>query len=335
MAMWHLWKKEYLKTLDEVSDFLKEYPKHELAAKAREIALQTFAILAAESVAEGQYARMREIWERYPIVHDQEGIISPESRIALGVSYWQDGKPNEALDVAAPFFLGDKVPEYSEMALSLVLGIYLEYDQWQAILSVADRVALWELKPESARQLDYAKALAYENLGQAEKAAELWNKLHEAGDLPPAQKAYAAFFLARHAERDRELEKAYNLGREALNLLLQEASRDSGKADSGKIKSQLASLMDVSETAGRLREALGFANQYLGYLDATDPERMTVRYRMARIYKKQGDEDNWRKILTDIASKTPNSVYGQIAAAELKAADITDNAAKFSPTGRL
>ncbi len=335
LAMWFLHQHEYTKTLDTIGDFLEKYPKHELAPKAKEIALQTFAVLGTESVTQGNYGRMREIWEKYPIVHSQGEILSPESRIALGVSYWKEGKPNEALEAVGTFFLGSKVPEYSEMALSLVLSIYLEYDQWQAIQEVAKRVELWELKPENQQQLDYALALAAENMGQSEKAAQLWQKLYDSNKLPPAQMAYAVFFLARYAEKDRELERAYFLGSEALKRLMEQAQTNATAADAGKIKSQLASLMDVAETAGRLRESLGFAEQYLQYLPAGDAERMAVRYRMARIYRKQGNLDKWKELLTELVRENPNSVYGQIAASELKTASIAKDAEQYSPTGRL
>ena len=106
-------------------------------------------------------------------------------------------------------------------------------------------------------------------------------------------------------------------------------------ADLGKIRTQLSSLMDVAETAGRLREALGFAEQYIQYLPAQDSERVAVQYRMARIYRKQGNMDAWKTTLTDIAAKNPGTVYGQLANSELKAAEIAQDAARYSPTGRI
>lgn len=335
LAMWHLWKKDFTAALDDVSDFLEQHPKDPLVPKAKEVALQAFALLAAAGVSEERYAHMRDIWEKYPIVHSQAAELSPESRIALGVSYWKEGKPNEALDAIGPFFLGSKVPEYSEMALSLVLSLYLEYEQWQAIEEVAKRVELWEIKPETEKQLDYALALAAENMGQNDRAAPIWQKLYDSSLLNESEKAYASFFLARHAEKERNLEKAYTLGRESLNRLLQQTASNPNPADVAKIKSQLGSLMDVAETAGRLREALGFAEQYLQYLGANDAERMAVRYRMARIYRKQGDQEQWKTILTELSSSNPDSVYGRIASSELSSASLAKDAAKYSPTGRL
>ena len=335
LALWHLWNKDYTQALDMLSALEQKYPDHELAPKAREIALQTFAVIAAESRQDQRFGRMRDLWEKYPIVRGQEETLNPESRITLGVSYRQDGNPNEALKVVEPFFLGNKIPEYSEMALSLVLSIYLEHDQWESIREVARRVETWELGEDSKRQLDYSLALAAENLGESGQAAPIWQRLYDSGKLPPAQMAYAAFFLARDAERARELEKAYHLGSEALSRLMTQVERTPNAADVGKIQTQLASLMDVAETAGRLREALGFAEQYLQYIPPGDGERQAVRYRMARIYKKQGDNETWRKLLGEITAEAPDSVYGRLSASELNAANLAQDAAQYSPTGQL
>ncbi len=338
LAMWHLWNKDFIQTLDACSAFIDKFPKHELAPKAREIAMQTFAVLVSEGVGSARYGRINEIWEKYPIVRSQEGQLSSESRVALGVSLWKQGKPDEALRAVEPFFLGNKVPEYSEMALSLVLNIYLGYDQWDSIREVAKRVDLWELTPKSRLQLDYALALAGENLGDSDAVASLWSKVYEAGakgELSLGQQSYAAYFLARDAERKRELEKAYLLGKEAFSLLSQQAEKSSGSGDMGKIISQLGSLMELTEVTGRLKEALGYAENYLQHLPENDPERLSVLYRMARIYKKQGSEDGWKKTLTELAQKYPNTVYGQTASSELRSAAISDDAARYTPGGQM
>lgn len=334
LALWHLWNKDYEQTLEQMDAFLKEHPKHELAPRARDIALQTFAVITAESSDGKRSARVREIWERYPMLQQQSGVMSPGTRIALGNSYYQEGKPNEALAMVNPFFLGHKTAE-GEMALDLVLTIYLEHEQWRSIREVAHRVELWELQPKRRQQLDYALALTAEQLGESETAVPLWQKLYDAGDLPPTRMTYATYFLAREAERKRELEKAYLLGKEALNRLMTQVERSPNAADVGKIQTQLASLMDVAETAGRLRESLTFAEQYLQYLAEDGMERLAVRYRMARIYKKQGDQETWKKTLAEIAAKAPDSVYGKLAGSELNAASLAEDASQYSPTGRL
>ena len=335
LALWYLWDRQYKQTLDILSSFLDRYPHHELADRVREIMMQTFAIVATDSMRDQRFGTMRDLWERHEAVRGQADALAPESRIALAVSFRHSDRPNEALEALEPLFFGVKIPDYSEMALSLVLSIYLEYEQWQSILDVARRIDLWELTPEIQVQLDYATALAGENLGNTALATPLWQRLYDSGRLSPAQMAYATFFLARDAERNRQLERAFFLGREALSRLLTQVEISPNAADVGRIQTQLASLMDVAETAGRLREALAFAEQYLQYLGPNDPERMAVRYRMARIYKKQGDDDNWQRTLTEIVAQDPGSVFGQLAASELNAASLAREAAQFSPTGRI
>ena len=93
--------------------------------------------------------------------------------------------------------------------------------------------------------------------------------------------------------------------------------------------------MDVAETAGRLREALDFAQQYLSRLAEDNPARAGVLYRIARIYKRQGDEEGWRRQLAEIARKYPGDTYGKTAASELNSAGLMDNASRYSPTGSL
>jgi TolA-binding protein len=335
LALWHLWNKDYTAALDVLSGFMEKYPDHELAPRARELAAQTFAVLADEGVRDERYQRMLEIWERYAIVRAEPADMTPESRISLAVSYRQQGKPDESLRMLEPFFLGNWIAEYSEMALSLVLGIYLEYEQWPSIREVARRVEAWNMSPAARQQLDYALALAAENLGEPETAAPIWQALYDSGLLSPPQRAYAAFFLAMGAERQKQLERAYHLGLEALSGLRSLAERSANPADLAKVRTQLASLLDVTESAGRLKDALDFARQYLEALPENDPERLGVRYRMARIYKNQGDADNWKSILGEIAAQSPDSVYGKIAASELKAASIAEDAARYSPTGRI
>ena len=335
LAMWHLWNKQYMETLEVCSEFMRKYPKHELAPKVQETALKTFAVLAAQSRDQGSYAQMHEAWERFPIVRNKEEMLSPESRLALAVSYWNNKQPQEALGVIEPFFLGDKVQGISESALQLVLTIYLEYDHWNAIREVGRRVALWELSPEVRQQLDYALALASENLGEPENAAPVWQKLYDSGTLSPSRMATAAFFLARDAERAGNLEQAYIYGNEALSRLMDEAIKTPAQADTGKIRSQLGSLMDVAEAAGRLNESLEYAQKYLTYLPEDAEERVGVLYRTARIHRKQGNLDAWKKGLTELVAKYPETVYGRTAASELQGAEIIDGAAGFSPTGNI
>lgn len=331
LSMWYLWKHDYVQSLDLASEFMQKFPNDALAPKVKELALKTFAILAAESVADGSYGRMRNIWENYPLLQGQEEMLTPESRVALGVSYWKDGRPDDALVAVEPFFLGNKIPQYSEMALNLILNIYSDYEQWPAIEEVARRVQLWEISKENKLQLDYALALAKENQGKSDEAALLWEKLYDSKELSDDQMVFATYFLARDAERLGKNDEAYLLGSEALNRLKEEADRNPDHADRGKIKSQLSALMSLTEEGGRLGESLQYADEYLGYLPEEDPDRASVYFRMARIYRKQGNENKWRQEMEKIANDFPDTVYGQTAASALSSNELEREASRFSP----
>ncbi|MDL2266414.1 hypothetical protein LJC46_00295, partial [Desulfovibrio sp. OttesenSCG-928-G15] len=319
LSLWYLWQKDYVLALDNISDFLSTYPQHELAPKAREIVLQSFSLLATDCMKDQNYARMRDVWDRFPMVREQIDSLAPDSRVALAMSLNQENRPNEALKILEPFFLGNKAPGYSEMALQLALSIYLEYGQWSSVMEVARQVDMWELTEDTEQQLDYAVALAAENLGDSETATPLLKKLFESNKLPQNQMTYATFFYARSAERMQDYTTAFFAGQTALNRLLELVEKNPNAADMGKIESQLSSLIDIAEKTGRLREALVFAERALQYIGANDPARSAVMYRMARIYKKQGSEDGWRKTLQDIVARADGSVYAKLAESELNA----------------
>ena len=335
LAMWHLWQKDYLMALDITTEFINKFPEHTLAEKAKEVALEAYAVLSTQNAQEGRYDLMRQVWEKYPIVQEQEDIMSPESRISLAVSYWKAAQPDQALEAISNFFIGAKIPVYSEMALNLALSIYLEHDQWLAIREVGNRTALWELTPSAKENLDYALALAAENLDESHVAAPLWERLYLSQTLTEAQKAYAAYFLSREAERNNELEKSYLIGLDALTRLSSLVQNDPEQVDLEKVKTQIALLMRVAERAGRLNEALQYAERYMEYLDINDAERASVLYRIARIHKSQGDDESWRLGLEDIVRQYPNTVYGQTAASELKSASLKEGLGTYSPTGNI
>ena len=333
LAMWHLWNHNYLETLDTATEFLLAHPGHELTPKIKDVALKSFAVMATESVTHDSYGRMREVWERYPILQEQEEILTPESRLALALSYWKDARPDDALVAVEPFFLGNKIPTYSEMALSLVLTIYLEYEQWPALEEVARRVQFWEISPEVQLQLDYALALSKENQDRPEAAAVLWRKLYDSKMLQDSQMVYATFFLARDAERRHRFDEAYVLGREALQRLRAEGVRNPGKEDIPKIIAQIGALMALTEEGGRLGEALEYADQYLSYLPEGDENRASVLFRMARIFKKQGNENAWRSTLTGLVEQFPNNVYSTTAASMLNSEQLERDARTYAPGG--
>lgn len=335
LAIWSLHQKDFVAALDLCTDIITADPNSDLAPRAREVALNAFSVLATESTSDKRYNRMREIWLKYPILQVQQEYLDPETRLALGVSNWGAGRQEEALQVIEPLFLGHKIPEYSEMALILALTILLENDRWNDIEVLANKVSMWELTPETGRQLDYAKALAFEKKGDVELATPVWKRLHEEQALPPVQQAYVEFFLAKAAEKERDLESAYYLGQESLRLLTAIAEKNPADADTEKIKSQLSSLIDISEAAGLLQDSLDYTKQFLEHVEPKSSDYQLARYRMARIFKKQGNTLEWEKILEELARDYPNSLYGQSASSELRTYRLTNRASSFSPTGGI
>lgn len=334
-AIWYLWNKEYPDALATASSFLQQHPGHELTDRVKEVALKAFNVLVADNIKEGNYERILHTWDQFPIVRGQDTELAPESRVALGLSYWKKEQPSKALEVIDPFFQGLKVPEYSEMALNLALSVYLDNERWADIVTLARRIEQWELNPESQRQLGYALALAHENLGEHDKASPMWAKLTDEKDMPREKEAYTLYFLSREAERKADWETAYNQAKQALAGFRELAKKDPAKADEQKIKDLLGSLMDITERTMRIRESLDWAQEYATRVAPSDPDYPGLQYRIAGLYRKNAELDKWRSIMTQLRDQNPNSLYGRMAASELRTYDLTEGASQFSPTGRL
>lgn len=330
LAMWTLWQKDYVTVFDLCSDIVAKYPDSPLAPRAREVAMSAFTLMAAEDTNDKRYNRAREIWDRYPILQLQAESLDPESRLALAVSQWNTDSYSEALSTLEPFFYGSKFGEVSEMALFLALNIMTSHSQWAEIEELARRVELWELTPQAQNQMDYALALAYDAMEKVEAAVPLWERIYAAKILPPRQLANAAFYMARSAERNRDLESAYYIGQDALKRLLDVSQNDPESSDVEKIKTQLMSLIDITESSGILQQALDYAQQYLSYASEDSLDQQAVIHRMARIHKKRGDTADWIRILEDLASKYPNSVFGKSAKSELSAYRLGNDASRYS-----
>ncbi|UZP67172.1 tetratricopeptide repeat protein [Desulfovibrio mangrovi] len=334
-SMWYLWNKQYPEALTTATSFIKQHAGHELTGRVKEVALKAFNVMVADNIREGNYERILQIWDQFPIVRGQDTELAPESRIALGLSYWKQKQPSKALEVIDPFFLGLKIPETSEMALNLALSIYLDNERWADVVNLAQRIELWDLNPESRKQLDYALALAYENMGEHDKASPMWDALAKVQDVPLDQEAYTLFFLSREAERKEDWETAYRHAKQSLIDFRELAKRDPDKGDPQKIKDLLGALMDITERTGRAKEALDWAREYAQDVKPTDPDYPGMQYRIAGLYKKNANLEKWRAILTELRDSNPNSLYGRMAASELRTYDLTEGASKFSPTGRL
>ena len=334
-SMWYLWNNQHPEALATAASFLENHPTHELAPRVKEVALRSFSVLTANNIKEENYEKILQIWDDFPIVRNQEAKLTPESRVALALSMWKKTKPTKALEVLDPFFQQLKIPEFSEMGLSLALSIYVDNEHWEDILKLARRVELWELNGESKNQLDYAVALAYENLENPEEAVGLWSRLKDVEDLPRMKEGYINYFLSRDAERREDYETAYKMAIKALRTFKEIAAADPEKADAEKIRDLLNSLMDITERAGRAKEALDWAREYALIVPEDDPGYPAMRYRVAGIYRKNGDAQKWEDMLTQLIKNDPNSLYGRMAKSDLTTKGLSEEASSFSPTGQL
>lgn len=334
-AIWYLWNNQHPEALATASSFMEKHPTHELAPRMKEVAMRSFSVLTANNIKEENYEKILQIWDDFPIVHNQEPKLTPESRVALALSMWKKDKPSQALKVLDPFFQQLKIPEFSEMGLSLALSVYVDNERWNDIIELARRVELWELKDESKNQLDYAVALAHENLDQPEEAVQLWNRLKGVEDMPRAKEGYINYFLARDAERREEFEPAYKLSMAALRTFKELAAKNPEKADNEKIRDLLNSLMDITERTGRSQEALEWARELSLAVPENDPGYPAMRYRIASLYKKTGDSEKWKNILTQLVEANPKSLYGRMAQSDLTTQNLSIDASSFSPTGNL
>lgn len=332
LAMWNVFQKDFDAALRLCNEIVMANPNGPMAAEAVEVSRNAFALLAAESVTTKRYERVRAAWERYPLLHTQEEFLDPESRLALAVSQWEGADPDAALHTLEPFFLGNKIPEYSEMALLLALTVLGEYERWNEVETLLQRVELWELTPETKRQADYAVALSFENQGKSPEAMPIWKELYEQNALPPEQQAYADYFLARQAEKDRDLETAYRIGQDALARLKDLAALNPQQADTEKIKTLLGSLMNIAQNSGLIQNALDYGNEYLAYTSRGSDDYLSVMYNMAALHQRRGSMGEWEKILTDLSDNYPSTFYGRAATSQLNSYRMNRDASQFAPS---
>ena len=331
LAMWELWNKRYEDSLKTCEEFVAKFPKHALLPNVQEVLLAAFSRLAADSLPEANYSRVVRAWDSSPTLQSLEERLTPEVRLSLSMSKANQNKPSDAISDLDPFFRGAKDPQYGDSALVLALSTLIDNQSWDQIEPLAMRVSMWELKPETKAQLDYARALAFENRGQPENAQPLWEGLKNRNDLPPQLQAYTLYFLSRDALRRNDMENAYYLSRQALQSLSDIAEADPTKADTAKIKTLIGSLLDITESSGRAAEALEWYQQYAQYVREGDEEWPSLRFRLAQLYKAAGDPARWASTLNELVSKYPDTLYGKMAASELQTNKLKQNVSEFMP----
>lgn len=326
LAMWYYWNKKYGDCLGAVQDFMDKYPRSSLNDKASELGYRVFDKAVPDLVKDENYGRVVKFWDSYAKKNNDGDGVSDDTRLGVALSYWKKEHPNEALKLIDRYLKEKQVPKYSAMALDMALGIYVDGQQWSKVTDLSDMVQKnWDIDPKQKANIEYAKAMAYENLGDAESSTPLWAGLAANLQLPESSRAYAMYYMAKSAMKQKELKKIFVYSQEALSMLLETGG------DREKIKDCILMTIFAAESSGRYREALQWASEYDKYIPISDPEWASSRFRLAQLYEKAGATDEWKKLMEEVAKKSPDGLYGRLAKSALETSKIERDASKFAP----
>ncbi len=332
-AMWSLWNKEYTDAMGEAANFIDAYPDDPDVEQARQIILRGFTAELKNSLAEENYGRILILWNGFPLVREYFSPLSPDIRNALARGYLERGDDAHAFELLAEFLKTPKDERYSDQAFTLFFNKYLKAGNWNAILDLGEKVKDWNMPQHMRSQLDYAMALSAENLGLVRRALPLWKSLADRTDIPLYEQAYATYFLAKDAERRKDIRDAYALNKRTLDLFTRLQQERSERADPNRIKEAISSLMDITEVANRIPESLEWVDKYNHFVPESSPEYAGLRFREARLYRKLGDAAKAQALLELIVRKEPDSPFGKAAASELRTFTVSRDLRNFMPGG--
>lgn len=325
LAMWELFNGRPDSALQEVQNFFRKFPQSDLLSRATEVGIKAFSRLTAKYGPDSGYEHIVRAWEKYPFLQRNKEKMSTDTRLALATALWQNDQPDEAITMVQPVISskGEEAPSGSQGALGLLLNIHLDRENWLAITELAEKAEEWDLPQEQRQQLDYAHALALQNMGRTQQAMPLWQNLASDIDLPGRERAYALYFMARQSFEKKDYENVYIFAQEALSLFLQH------KKDTSKIKACLDLLIQTTENTGRLKEALGWAMEYETYVDKEDADWAAFQYTLAGLYRKNGDREKWRSTLEELIKAKPEGMFAEMARSELETYSIENEAGKY------
>ncbi|MDD4700981.1 MAG: tetratricopeptide repeat protein [Desulfovibrio sp.] len=332
-AMWLYWDKKYTEAMGKAADFIDAYPDNANVPEARDLIWEAFQKELTNSLAERNYGRILILWNGFPLVRERYGAPDPRMRYVLAQGLLERGDDAAALAMLADFLKSPMDPNYGEAAFTEFFNRYLKAGAWDKVLDLGRLVSTWPMNKQLRNQLDYALALSAQNLNLSGPALAMWAQLVDRQDIPLYQRAYAAYFLAQDAEKRKDIKNAYELNRKVLELFTLLQDERSDKADPQRIKDALAALMDISEVANRVPEALEWVERYNAYAPAQSPEYPGLRFREARLYRKLGDAARAQALLEDIVHNYPNSPFAQAAAAELRTFEVSRDLQNYLPGG--
>ncbi len=317
LSAYSLYTKDYSQAMKYAQEVMEKYPNYMQYNVAKEILLTAFAQNLENALFEQNYSRALLLWEQHPEIHDYYLPLEDDLRLALARGYLNTGQEAKGLELLEPFLDEKQHKDYGIYAYNLFLAKYLNDGDWNALLDLDEKVNSWQMPLDVRNQHDYTTALSAENLGLSSRALPLWQKISPNDTYPLYQRAYATYFLARDAELKQDLRNAYQYNLDALAMFEQLAEERSEFSDPQRVRESIAALMDVTEVAGRIAESLEWLGKYAIYVPPTSQDYAGLQLREARLYRKLGDDNSWRRILTEIVNREPESVFGKMAQSEL------------------
>ena len=236
LAFWYLWDRQYIEAMAKAVDFIDSYPDHKDKHLAEDIIWDSFKAELKTSLSEQNYGRILVLWNGFPLVRKRYGEPDPKLRYALAQGERERGNEEAALQMLRHFLKSPMDPEYGEIAFLDFFNKYLSEGNWNGLLDLGKTVASWDLKPQLRDDLDYAMALAAQNLSLNSAALDLWNKIAAKENCPLYQKAWAMVFLAKNAERKKDIRLAYDYNKKVVDLFSTLQEERSDKADPERIK---------------------------------------------------------------------------------------------------
>lgn len=331
LAIWMLWDKQYTDAMGAAADFIDAYPDNPDVEQARVVIMRAFMAELQQALVEENYGRILILWNGFPLVRQRYGHMDPALRNALARGYLERGDESAAMELLSEFLKTPKTPGYSDQTFALYFNKYLRTGNWNALLDLGELVKDWDMDPATRNQLEYAMALSAENLGLAEKALTAWKRLAQDDGIPLYQKAYATYFMAKDAERRKSIKDAYAYYNNTLELFTRLEQERSDKADPERVKESMGRLMDITEVANRIPEALEWLERYDSFVPETSPEYPGLRFREARLYRKLGDMAKSKSLLELIVQKNPDSPFAKAAETELRTFNVSRDLRDFMP----
>lgn len=315
LAIWRLFKGNYLDCIDAGTQFLKMFPDNPLLPRVEEVAAQAFDKVAITLMNEQNYPRIMSLWRENPVLKGAAGKIGEKARLSLALSMLRTGSPRESLSIALPLIEPGQT-DSGTMALMLALSIYQQGDAWKDVLRLVNRVRDWNFSPDQRRRVEFAAAMALENLGDTKSSRPLWARLAADSRLDPGMLAYAMYYQGRQAKADNDQEKVQMFASQAVELF-----QESGK-DPSKLLDSTNMLIDAQIKLGLFPDALKWSQEYAKRVEEGGPDWAANQFRMASIQKDLGDEAAWKATLEKMREDMPDTLYGKMAASALSSSAL-------------